>query len=118
MKGPTQRSLAHLRALGYTVYIVEHFNMYAKVRRDLFGFIDIVAIHPLEKGVLGVQTTTGSNLAARIKKAAALPEYALWLNCGNRVEFHGWAKKLKNGRGTKARVWCNNILRVDLSDLL
>lgn len=102
MRGPTQRSMDLLRKQGYTVYVVEHYNAFAKVRRDLFGFIDIVAIHPAERGVLGVQTTTGSNLAARETKAQALPAYKLWLECGNAIEFHGW-RKLKTG--VKQRTW-------------
>jgi len=115
MRGPTQRSLNLLRQQGYTVYIVEHFNAFAKVRRDLFGFIDIVAIHPDKKGVLGVQTTSGSNLAARITKAEALPAYALWLNCGNAVEFHGWRKIIT---GKTQKTWQPLIRRVDMADLL
>lgn len=115
MRGPTQRSMNLLREQGYTVYIVEHFNAFAKVRRDLFGFIDICAIHPDKKGVLGVQTTSGSNLAARIAKAEALPAYALWLRCGNAVEFHGWRKIIT---GKVQRTWQPLIRRFDLSDLL
>jgi len=92
MRGPTQRSLDQLRKRGYVCYVVEHYNAFAKVRRDLFGFIDIVAIHPEKQGVLGVQTTTGSNLAARETKAKALPAYYLWTQAGNTIEFHGWRK--------------------------
>jgi len=99
---PTQRTLALLRKEGYTVAIAEKFNSYIKVRQDLFGWIDVCAIHPNKKGVLGVQTTSGSNLAARIKKAQALDSYKVWLQAGNTVEFHGW-RKLKNLPGN--RLW-------------
>lgn len=109
MRGPTQRSLNMLREAGYTVYVVEHFNVYAKKRNDLFGFIDIAAIHPDHKGVLGVQTTTGSNLAARKKKAADLASYHLWIAAGNTVEFHGWRKILT---GKKRREWRAVIDRI------
>lgn len=102
MRTPTQRSLALLREQGYEVYVVEHYNAYAHVRRDLFGFIDIVAIHPDKIGVLGVQTTTGSNLSARIKKAEALAAYGMWLMSGNKVEFHGWRKIRTRG---KMKTW-------------
>lgn len=115
MRGPTQRTLDLLRKLGYTPYVVEHYNAYAKIRRDLFGFIDIVAIHPQKRGVLGVQTTTGSNLAARITKAQALPAYKLWLDAGNALEFHGW-RKLKTGK--TQRTWQPNIHRMDLGEFL
>lgn len=115
MRGPTQRSLNLLREQGYTVYIVEHYNAYAKVRRDLFGFIDVAAIHPNKRGVLGVQTTTGSNLAARIAKAEALPAYKIWLKAGNAVEFHGWRKIRTKG---KMKTWQPIIRRIDLSEFL
>src|SRR3989304_2771234 len=95
---PIQRSLALLKAEGYTVAIAEKFNFYIKIRQDLFGFLDLVAIHPDKKGVLGIQTTSGSNLAARIKKAQALPAFDLWLKSGNKVEFHGWRRKGARGR--------------------
>lgn len=111
---PTQRTLAYLRGLGWTCYITEHYNAFARVRRDLFGFIDIVALHPDKKGVLGVQATTGSNLSARILKAEALPAYYLWLKTGNAVQFFGW-RKLKTGR--KQRTWQPLIRHgVDLSE--
>lgn len=95
---PTQRSMNFLKLKGYTPRIVEHFNHYAKVRQDLFGFIDIVALHPESKGVLGVQTTSAANISARVNKAMALSVCKLWLVCGNRVEFHGW--KQVNGHWT------------------
>ncbi len=99
---PTTRTLALLRKEGYTVAIAEKFNYFIKIRQDLFGWIDVVAIHPDKKGVMGVQTTSGSNLSARIKKAQALDSYRVWLKAGNAVEFHGW-RKLKNLPGN--RLW-------------
>lgn len=112
MRGPTQRSLAMMRETGYTICVVEHYNAFAKKRHDMFGFIDIAGLHPNCSGLLGVQTTTGSNLAARMKKAEALPAYHLWLACGNAVEFHGW-RKLKN-RGRKQ--WWPLVRRVEPTD--
>lgn len=115
MRSPTQRSLALLREQGYTVCVVEHFNAFAKIRKDLFGFIDIVALHPQKRGLLGIQTTTGSNLSARKKKAEAIPAYKLWINAGNAIQFHGW-RKLKTGK--KQRTWVPIIETTDLSDLI
>jgi hypothetical protein len=37
---PTQLSLKKLREEGYTVAVVEHWNSFARIRQDLFGFID------------------------------------------------------------------------------
>lgn len=99
---PTQRSLALLRKEGYTAQVVERYSMYARVRIDLFGCIDIVAIKPGVPGVLGVQTTSRGNQSARTKKAKAIPELQVWLGCGNSFEVHGWAK---GGARGKRKTW-------------
>ena len=39
---PMQRSLKHLRDAGWTCAIVEHWNLHAKIRQDLFGFGELV----------------------------------------------------------------------------
>lgn len=99
-ESPTSRSLRLLRSEGYTAQVVEKFNPWSRTRIDLFGFIDIVAIRKDIVGILGVQTTSGVNLSARIKKASQIPEFNLWMSAGNIVEFHGW-RKLKNLPGNK-----------------
>ena len=91
MTSPTQRSLAHLRDKGCVAQVVEKWIAQARKRVDLFGVIDIIALDD-NPGVLGVQTTTSANLAARIKKAAEIPEIRIWLARGNRLHFHGWRK--------------------------
>lgn len=93
-RSPTQRSLELLRSRGYRCEIVEKWNPYAKVRQDLFGFIDIIAIRPGE--VLGVQTTSGSNVAARIAKIAEHENVGAVREAGIRIVVHGW-RKLKAG---------------------
>jgi hypothetical protein len=105
MTSPTQRSIELLKKEGYKVAIVEKFNHFIKIRQDLFGFIDLVALHPDKKGILGVQTTSGSHLANRIDKAMMLPAFHLWIKCGNAVEFHGWVKKGARG---KRKLWSLN----------
>lgn len=104
---PTQRSIELLKKEGYKVAIVEKFNHFVKIRQDLFGFMDLLCVHPDKQGTLGVQTTSGSHLAQRIDKAAMLPMFHLWLKTGNRVEFHGWVKKGARG---KRKLW--NLNRV------
>ena len=87
---PTQRTLAHLRAAGYPlVQVVERWNPYAKVRQDLFGIIDVVAVGV---DIVGVQATSGSNVSKRVAKlteSAALP---VLRKAGVRVLVHGWRK--------------------------
>ena len=94
MTSPTQRSLAHLRNLGYRVAVVERWNPHARIRQDLFGVLDLLAVRDGE--ILGVQTTSGSNVSARLAKMAdseAVPELR---QAGMRLEVHGW-RKLKAG---------------------
>lgn len=92
---PTQRSLKRARDAGGLAAVVERFNPHARVRVDLFGFIDILVLDE-GAGVVGVQTTTAQNLSARVRKVTddqSLSRIArTWLGKGNRIEFHGWRK--------------------------
>ena len=99
---PTQRSLKALRDAGYTAQVVERWNPYGKVRVDLFGFVDIVIIRKEEIGVTGVQTTSQSNISKRLQKILCSHEAKLWLETGNRILLHGWAKK---GAKDKRKLW-------------
>lgn len=92
---PTSRSLAHLRQLGYLADVVERWIPGANIRRDLFGFGDVLAIRPGE--VLLVQVTTGAHLAHRLAKIAASPLAAAVRASGIRICVHGW-RKAANGR--------------------
>jgi hypothetical protein len=100
---PTQLTLKLLREEGWTVEVVERWVPGANIRKDLFGFIDLVAL----KGdmTLGVQATSYSNMGARIKKI----ENAELLSQVRRACWHlwviGWRKQ--NNR------WTHKI--VDLS---
>lgn len=110
MSSPTVRSLNLLKKEGYIAQVVEKYNAFAHVRIDLFGFIDVVAIHKDQTGVLGVQTTSASNMSARLTKIKANPHYLLWIKSGNKIELHGWSKKGKSG---KRKLWQVNRLVID-----
>jgi predicted RecB family endonuclease len=97
MSTPTQRSLDHLRKLGYLAEVVEKRIPKVFITKDLFGFIDIIAIRDGE--ILAVQTTSGSNVAARITKIRESATFARVLAAGMRIEVHGWRKPTK----TRAR---------------
>lgn len=90
---PTTRSLAKLREEGYTAGIVEKWNPHARIRQDLFGFIDVLAIKPNE--TLAVQTTSYSGVSARVKKIQESDHVAAVRDAGWRIEVHGW-RKVKN----------------------
>jgi hypothetical protein len=110
---PTQRTLKQLRDLGYTAAVTERWNQYAKVRIDLFGVIDIVALFP-GVGILGVQATSRSNHAARRVKALAEPALRTWLACGGRFEVWSWGKAGARG---EAKRWGVKREEITLDDL-
>ena len=97
-------SRKNLKDRGYVIDTAESYNAFTKRKKDLFRFIDIAALHPDEKGVLGVQATSKDHLSTRIKKAESLDSYWLWLACGNGVEFQGWHKP--------KHIWEVKIIRV------
>lgn len=93
---PTQRTLAMCRKQGWDIAVVEKWNQWARVRQDLFGFIDLVLIDGTN--IIGIQATSGSNTSARVKKIAAEPRAAKWLESGGRIMVHGWRKLKKTKR--------------------
>ena len=88
---PTARSLAYLREQGYTVEVVERWIPGANIRKDLFGFIDLVAIKRDE--TLAVQTTSYSNVSARVSKISEHENLAAVRAAGWRIEVHGWVRR-------------------------
>ncbi len=101
MPSPTQRSKAKLQSEGYLVAIVEHWNSFVKRRMDMFGIFDLIAIRGDE--TLAVQTTSGSNVSARIAKIRATQASAIWLESPSRkIVVHGWARRGPRG---KRKVW-------------
>ena len=91
---PTQRSLALLREQGYLCEVVERWNPWAKIRQDLFGIGDILAIKNRE--TLLVQTTSRSNVNARVKKISESEVLPIILKSNWKIVVHGWGE-LKNG---------------------
>ena len=95
MSSPTKRSLALLREQGYQAEIVERWNAFARVRQDLFGFIDIIAVGNGE--TVAVQTTSKSNMRARLHKITESPNLPEVMRSGWKIVIHGWEKN-KSGR--------------------
>jgi len=90
---PAQRSIKKLKGEGYRVAVVEKWNTHARIRQDLFGIFDLLAIRETE--TVGVQVTSSSNVAARVRKitdAVALNDIraANWT-----ILVHGWRKNSK-----------------------
>ena len=99
MSSPTQRTLAHLRAAGYPlVQVVERWNPYARIRQDLFGIIDVVAVGA---DIVCVQATSGSNVSKRVAKITESEALPILRKAGIRVLVHGWRKV--RGRWSRPR---------------
>lgn len=115
MTSPTQRSLKFLRDQGFPAQVVEKWNPYAKVRIDLFNFIDIVAVTP--KAIVGVQATTQQHAgqAERLEKVRGSKVLTAWLEAGGRLAIHGWAKRGARG---KRKTWTVLEREVTLEDLM
>ena len=99
---PTARTLAALRADGWTAEVVERWNPHARVRHDLFNIADILAVRGRE--TLAVQVTAGSGVSARVRKLHASNALPLLVSAGWRVEVHGW-RKVKVRRSGRATRW-------------
>lgn len=99
MMSPMQRTLAWLREHGYQAAKTEHFNWKAKVRQDLFGFIDVLAVSDDE--LLAIQVSDGAHHAEHVAKIMALP-VARQLVFHMNVELWSWSKRGARG---KRKLW-------------
>jgi len=115
MSSPTQRSLALLRGGGYHVGITEQWVPKAKIRRDLFGIFDLVAVHSGIPGVLGVQVCNVSDIYKRRVKIKMADVTPTWIAAGNRIEIHGWGKSKKWHE--KRETYQVKILTVGVDDI-
>ena len=113
MSSPTTRSKADLEADGWTVAIVEKWNPHVRIRQDLFGFADLLAMKAGETPLLIQVTSTG--WASRVQKILDEPRAELALQSGFRIEVHGW-RKLKVKRGGKAFRWTPKIIQITQED--
>ena len=93
-KSPTQLSLELMRARGYTCQVVEHWNPFARIRQDLFGFIDVLCLGDGE--IIGVQTTSRAHISTRAAKIKEHENLLPVLDAGIRIIVHGWAKNKSN----------------------
>ena len=119
---PTARALAQLRKDGWLPAVVEKWNPGARVRQDLFGFIDIVALKRADSGgpgigLIGIQVTTTAHMADRLRKMTTPPvstSLKLWLLCGLDAYIWGYAKTGPRG---KRKTWTLTRRVVTLGDL-
>lgn len=111
---PTQLSLKRLRDNGYTVAVVEHWNPFVKIRQDLFGFIDILAVKPGR--TLAIQATSADNAPTRVNKIKAHPNLAVVLAAGWEVRVWGWDKPKNRWRLQRDVLILNPVAPQEHSD--
>src|SRR3990167_10418286 len=102
MASPTARSLAALRQRGCLAAVVEHFNPHARIRQDLFGAFDVLAIEPGQPRVLFVQCCVTGDITKRLAKLQTEPvaeRVRRGLAAGQRVSVPGGA--LRGGPGRR-----------------
>ena len=87
---PSARSVRLLKAQGYAVDTVERWIPGARIRRDLFGMFDLLAIR--DSSTLAVQVTTADHMAHRRRKLASSLLLARCKAAGWQIELHGWRK--------------------------
>jgi hypothetical protein len=92
---PTQRSLQLMRDRGCLAEVVERWNPHSRTRHDLWGFVDIICLD--DNQVIAVQSTSRSNMSARIRKIEEHENLAAVLRAGIQIVVHGW-KKDKAGK--------------------
>lgn len=99
---------------GYVVALAERFDPRLRRRIDLYSFIDFIALHPVDREIVGVQATSDTNRASRRQKILAEPNAATWARSGGRVLLITWGKHgARGGRKTwQAHMeWLHDDLR-------
>lgn len=100
-KGPSLigMTMKVMQQSGWTCTKVEHWNSFAHIRQDLFGFGDVLAFN--DECVSIIQVTSTSNMSSREKKILANPIARQWADSEfRRIYVMGWKKytERKDGR--------------------
>ena len=87
----------HAKKLGWNPANVSKWIPYIRITKDLYGFIDLLAIE--EDGTVhAIQATSHANIKARINKILGHENYA-WVKKTNWIiEVWGWKKTIKDGQ--------------------
>jgi hypothetical protein len=93
---PYERTTRWLRGQGMTVDKTEHYNHHSRTRKDLFGFLDCIALDPAGHRLIGVQVC-GEDWASHVTKITGPRREAArtWILAGGIIWLVGWAKRSK-----------------------
>ncbi len=89
-ESPNSKAMKELKRLGFEAWVVESVIPHTFIKRDAFGWMDILAINGVN--TIGIQVTSGggskgeSNANARRLKVLAEPRALLWIKSGNLCE--------------------------------
>jgi len=95
MDSPTKRSLDKFRKEGYLVEITEHWVPQAGIRKDLWGFCDLLAVKGTE--IIAIQVTSATNINARVYKIMGNKNFLTIKKSGIKILVQGWLKT-NNGK--------------------
>jgi hypothetical protein len=95
---PTARTLAALRRAGFIACTVEKWITPPGIRKDCFGFADILAARPVDRRIVLIQATSAGNVSARIAKIKSKNEAEVWLKSNGEIEVWGWCKRVNRWR--------------------
>ena len=116
---PTARTLQECRKRQWLADVVERWIPVTNhpgggIRKDLFGFVDVVAIG--DGHLIGIQATTVGNQSKRIEKICDECNEAAraWLMVGGFIEVWGW-KKYK--RSINRKFWRPRIVAIKQAHL-
>ena len=117
---PTQRTLHFVRQNGGVIDVAEKWVSFHQrrdnpgppgVRRDLFGFIDLIELRP-GVGIVAIQCSGTSGHAEHKRKILSCECFEDWVRCGGLVELWSW-RKVKKVRGGKQMIWQPRIEQID-----
>lgn len=80
-----------LSASGFMCEEVERLIPGTNLKRDLFGVLDLLAIHPQQGLVVGLQVTSSDHRANRLKKIQASPRALAVLQSGMQIWLALWS---------------------------
>lgn len=99
---PSERTMKYLRSIGVPVGKTEYWQAIPKsrnpaggVRKDLFTFIDLIALYPGR--IVAIQATSRGSMSARAAKIKAEPLARKWMESGGEILIYGWNKR-KHGK--------------------
>lgn len=103
-RSPSALTAEMLQKDGWLVWTVERWIPGARIRVDLFGFLDQIAIRDGE--VIGLQPTSWTNVPARVKKIADAEHVGEVRKLGWTLWVIGWKWD------PKSREWKHRIVDV------